>query len=46
MSAGTNCPVVIVSKTAMIAANLNRLTSRRDLYKPHFVPDPPQSIVS
>jgi OmpA-OmpF porin, OOP family len=32
MSAGTNCPVVIVSKTAMIAANLNRLTSRRDLY--------------
>ena len=31
-SAGTNCPVVIVSKTAMIAANLNRLTSRRDLY--------------
>src|SRR4029078_13015975 len=32
MSAGTNCRLVIVSKTAMIAANLNRLTSRRDLY--------------
>jgi hypothetical protein len=30
----------------MIAAILNRLVSRRDLTKLHFVPSPPQSIVS